>query len=216
MSLVRSMWSNVQVKMQSALAVALTITGITKANPAVVTYTGTDPSNGDYLIVSAQGMTQLGFRVVRAANVNAGANTFECEGIDSTDFDTFTSGSAQVITYGTTAESLTNVQASGGEAEETDATTMHDSINQIEYGNFSALQYTFGSQWDPGNAFNAAAFAASQIKADRAFLISFANGRKAAFSGKVAYAGVPAGAAKGVAESPLKVTSRGFPSYFTS
>ena len=52
-------WSNVAVAMQSALATAVTITGITKASPGVVTYTGTDPSNGDYVFLSVSGMHQL-------------------------------------------------------------------------------------------------------------------------------------------------------------
>ncbi|MCW5737792.1 MAG: hypothetical protein KIS73_26970 [Enhydrobacter sp.] len=54
------------------------VTGVTQANPGVVTYTGTDPSNGDRVwVASVVGMTQLNGRFFTVANVNTGANTFE-------------------------------------------------------------------------------------------------------------------------------------------
>lgn len=72
---------------------AITITGATKANPCVITYTGADPTNGDQiLITSVAGMTQLNNRIFTVANVNAGANTLELSGVNSTGYDTYTSG----------------------------------------------------------------------------------------------------------------------------
>lgn len=71
-----------------------TITGVTKANPAVVTYSGTDViSNGDKLLVrDVAGMVQINNRVVTVANLDTGANTFECSGLDSSSFTTYASG----------------------------------------------------------------------------------------------------------------------------
>jgi hypothetical protein len=70
------------------------ITGITKANPAVVTYGGADTyANGDRVVISGVlGMTQVNNREFIVANVNAGANTFELSGINSTAYGTYTSG----------------------------------------------------------------------------------------------------------------------------
>ena len=75
------------------------ITGITKANPAVLTYSGADTySNGDRVYVQdVVGMTQVNNREFVVANVNAGANTFELTdsdgaNVDSTAYDTYTSG----------------------------------------------------------------------------------------------------------------------------
>ena len=75
------------------------ITAITKANPAVVTYSGADTyANGDRVYVSGVvGMTQVNGREFRVANVNAGANTFELtdsdsNNVNSTSYDTYTSG----------------------------------------------------------------------------------------------------------------------------
>lgn len=70
-----------------------TITGITKANPGVVTYTGTDPSNGDHVYISGVvGMTQVNGRRFTVANVNTGSNTFELSGVNTSSYSTYTSG----------------------------------------------------------------------------------------------------------------------------
>lgn len=70
------------------------ITGITKANPAVVTYSGSDNyANGDTVYISGVvGMTQVNGRNFTVANVNTGANTFELQEVDSTNYTAYTSG----------------------------------------------------------------------------------------------------------------------------
>ena len=75
-------------------ATAQDITAITKANPAVVTYSGADTyANGDRCVLTGiLGMVELNNREITVANVNAGANTFELSGIDSTSYTTYTSG----------------------------------------------------------------------------------------------------------------------------
>lgn len=56
----------------------LDITNITQANPGVLTYTGTDPANGEWFYVTGvEGMTEINNRYVRVSNVDTGANTFE-------------------------------------------------------------------------------------------------------------------------------------------
>lgn len=69
----------------------LTITGISQASPGVVTYTGTDPSNGEHVDLSGiVGMVELNGRRVVVTNVNAGANTFELVGLDGNAINTTT------------------------------------------------------------------------------------------------------------------------------
>lgn len=70
------------------------ISGITKANPAVVTYTGADNfANGDRLIIrDVLGMTEVNNREFEVSNVNTGAKTFELYGINSTAYTTYVSG----------------------------------------------------------------------------------------------------------------------------
>lgn len=70
------------------------ITGITQANPAVVTYTGADNfANGDLVyIFGVVGMTQVNGLLFTVAGVNTGANTFQLSGINSTGYTAYSSG----------------------------------------------------------------------------------------------------------------------------
>ena len=90
---------------------AQNITGITKANPAVVTYNGADTyANGDrVLITGVVGMTQVNNREFIVAGVDAGANTFQLtdsdgNNVNSTAYDTYTSGGtvAEIFEVATT------------------------------------------------------------------------------------------------------------------
>lgn len=70
------------------------ITNISSASTAVVTYSGTDNfSNGDKVtITGVVGMTQVNNREFTVANVNTGANTLELSGINSTGYTAYSSG----------------------------------------------------------------------------------------------------------------------------
>ena len=88
------------------LETGLTITGISKANPGVLTYTGTDPANGDWMYLSGiGGMTELNGRYVKVAGVDAGANTFQLTdihgggNINTNGYNTYTSGGAAARVY---------------------------------------------------------------------------------------------------------------------
>lgn len=70
---------------------SLTITGITNANPGVVTYTGTDPVEGQEVFISgvAGGLgNYLNGRNFKVGTVNGGANTFQLKKMDGTNFTT--------------------------------------------------------------------------------------------------------------------------------
>lgn len=68
-----------------------TITGITNADPAVVTATGHSLSDGDPVFIqSVAGMDEVNGRIFYVANSTA--NTYELENVDSTDYGTYTSG----------------------------------------------------------------------------------------------------------------------------
>ncbi len=77
------------------------ITGITKANPAVVTYSGADTyANGDRVfIIGVVGMTEVNNREFTVANVSGGANTFELSGVNSTGYTTYSSAGSIAEIY---------------------------------------------------------------------------------------------------------------------
>ena len=82
-----------------------TITGVTQANPAVVTSTGHGFSNGDSIKVhSVSGMGELNNREFTVSN--ASTNTFELSGIDSSAFEAYASGgtASKIVEVTTTYE----------------------------------------------------------------------------------------------------------------
>ena len=85
------------------------ITAVTKANPAVVTISSHTFTNGDRIFIKdVAGMTQLNNREFTVAN--AGVNTFELSGVDSSNYDTYSSGgTASKIVEVTTTYSVTDI-----------------------------------------------------------------------------------------------------------
>ena len=80
-----------------------TITGITKANPAVVTASSHGYSNGDHVWINdVGGMTEVNARRYTVANVTT--NTFELSGVNSSSYTTYTSGGTAAKVYEITTE----------------------------------------------------------------------------------------------------------------
>lgn len=74
------------------------VTAITNANPAVVTYVGADPTNGQRIVLAGMaGMTEVNNQEYIVANVNAGANTLELQGVNSAGFGAFTAGGTMAV-----------------------------------------------------------------------------------------------------------------------
>jgi len=84
------------------------ITGVTQASTAVLTYSGSDTyANGDkVLIAGVVGMVELNNREFTVANVSTGANTFELAGVNSTAYGAWTSGGTVAEIYEVTSTYL--------------------------------------------------------------------------------------------------------------
>lgn len=208
------LWSGVAVAMTSAKATAQTITGITKASPAVVTTSGTLPTNGTYVFLSVQGMSQVNERAFRVAA--ASGSTFELEGLDSTTFDTFSTGSFSVHTLGTNLTTARNVSGQGGEANFVDVSTIHDTVQKQIPGAASAASFSFECFWDPGDAGLISMKAASDTRSQQTFLITFPDGAKVLFAGYVSATLLPGGSGQDVVTTPVTVTMFGVPTIYST
>lgn len=201
--------------MQSAIAATKTITAITKANPGVASSTSHGYSNGDIVFLEILGMRQINQRAVRVVGV--AADTFQLEGVDTTLFDTFTSGTAGKVTMGTTITSATNVTADGGEFDFIDTTTIHDNAKSEIPGLPSAIKFSMDHIWDPTDAGSIAMKAASDVQAKRVFQFQFGSGGKVIlFGGYVGMTGLPGGQAQGLVTTKAVVTMNGTPTYYAS
>jgi len=195
--------------MESARATAIAITGISAADPAVVSHGGSDPSDGDFVILqNVGGLNEVNNRVFRVDNQAAG--TFELEGFDSSALDAYTSGGTfAVLTMGNSFSTFLSFSGSGGEASEIDVTTVHDTIDQSVPGNKSAVSYSIASVWDPSDAGFLALEVADDDQVDRAFEIRFQDSSRFLFSGRVSFLGTPTGSAGERVESPAGISVRG-------
>lgn len=71
------------------LETGLDVSNVTNASPGVLTYVGTDPSNGDWMYVKdVLGMPDINGRYVKVTNLNAGAKTFELYDINDQPINT--------------------------------------------------------------------------------------------------------------------------------
>lgn len=211
-------WSKVGVDIQSALATSLTVSAISKANPAVLSYAAgdTDPANGDYFLIEAVGMSQINNMVVRVSAVDTTANTFACEGLDSTNFDTFVSATAKKITFGKSFATMLDLTPSGGDAKYADDTDMHSEMDTEVPAGFSVLKFASNNRFAPSDVALLEAQSASRSKTTRCILFRFANGSKIAFNAYVSAPMTPAGSKGQVVQTPVSFSVRGFPSAWAS
>lgn len=202
----RNLWSGVAVAVQSALAAAVAVTAISKANPAVASC-ATPPTEGGYVLMNAAGMTEVDQRVFRVGTVVAGTS-FELEGEDSTDYTDFTSGSFQTITFGTSLSTAATLSVSGGGRAKIDETTIHDRVKQEEFGVQDAIEYSMDNLWDPSDAGLQALGAASRINGKLAFRFTFLTGAKLLGYASVSATLAAAGSAQDKVTTPVVLSMK--------
>lgn len=207
-------WSNVQVAIQSALAAADTITAITKASPGVASSTSHGMTDGTFAKITALGMHQVDSRVFRLSG--SSTNAFNLEGENTTAYDTFTSGSAEAITFGITMTTATGLTASGGDFDFIDVTTIHDNVRKQVPGLASAASYSFECLWDPADTALAALKVASDNQAQRAIKFTFAGGQIVTFNGYVGCTLLPTGTAQDKVVTSVVVTMFGRPTIYAA
>ena len=204
-------WKNVDVKMQSAIAAAKTITAISKASPAVVSCTAHGYSNGDIVFVLAEGMFQVDARVFRVSGVTT--DSFKLESEDSTEFDDFISGTVAKVTLGTTITTATTISSSGGDFAMINKTTIHQNTRSEMPGLPNAINYTMEHIWDPSDAGLKAMKVASDLQQRRVFKFTIGDAI-VLFAGYVGCTLLPGGQAQDLVKTTSVFTIDGTPSYY--
>lgn len=205
--------SGLKLFMESAIATAKTISGITKAAPGVVSSTTHGFVNNDIVLLEVQGMVELNGRLFKVVNV--AADTFQLAsvdgttGIDTTLYNTFSSGTAKKVTLGTSITGVQEFTFSGGDIKTVDTTTVNDLVDtQIVIG-AAAQAADLTMQWDPASAAQQAMIAAFQTRANKGFKVMWPDGAFVLWYGTVGYTGAPGGGKQGVTTSPAKITMLG-------
>lgn len=163
-------------KVQTALGSPQEITGITKADPAVVSSAAHGNVTGDVvkMTINANSMSQLDGNLYVVDNEASG--TYELSGVDSTGYDTFAAGSpydyARRVTFSNFCE-LTGANQQDAGADQVEVTTICSTAKEFEQGlsDSGTLQLDFN--W-AGNETVQAALRAAKISGDQlAFKITF-------------------------------------------
>ena len=205
--------SGLKLYMESAIAAAKTISGITNDEPGVISSTAHGYSNGDVILLEIQGMVELNGCLCKV--VNSATDTFQVAGVDGSTgidtslFSTFSSGTAKKVTLGTSITGVQDFSFAGGEIKTTDTTTVNDNQDtQIVVG-ATAQSADMTMQWDPSSAAQQAMITAFKTRANRGFKVVWPDGAFAMWYGTVGYTGAPGGGKQGVTTSPAKITMLG-------
>jgi len=178
--------TNMSVAVESTLGSPKTVTVLTKASPGVATSTSHGLSNGDVVkfAVSA-GMVELNGQVVRVANVTT--DTFELEGLDTTDYSTWSAGTATEITAFATIAGAQSVSMPNPSPNKIETTVLTDKQKQYAYGLPDAPDGTINGLYDPTDAAIVLIKAASKANEALGFKISWAAGQVTYFNANVSY-----------------------------
>lgn len=139
------------VRLEVALtyAAAIPVTAVTLDDPGVATATAHGLSAGSvgYMGGPVTGMSQLDGQAIRVAN--PATNTFELEGIDTSNYPAYTGGNYYPVATWATLSQAVDFQFGGGDAEKLDATTLLDFIKQEENGILAAETVSINMLADP-------------------------------------------------------------------
>lgn len=204
-----------RVEMQSALAAADTITGISNASEGVITVANTY-SAGDVVVLDGiVGMAKLNGLAVRVKSPSG--TQFTAEGLDTTNFGTYVSGgTAQEVTTFLEFDNVTNLSLPDDPPEELTVTTIHDNEQKIEFGLEAASKGSFSTLADPLHATSVEIGVARAANTRRAFRVTLLSGYVAVFNAFVAGGRGIDGAAGQAATGTVSLTLRSAPQWFVS
>ena len=144
---------NVRVEIAATYDAAKTVTGVTKANPGVVTtsvaHSMVDGTIG-YFSDATAGMDEI---AGGAFSVDGPVSaTFNLEGEDTTSYGTFTSGTFLPVLTWSTLSNATSYSIGGGAADKIDTTRLIDRIKQEEAGLLASQTVSVDGFSDAQNA----------------------------------------------------------------
>lgn len=210
--------ANVRVEVQKTLAATKVIESVTKANPGVVSSTAHGYLAGDVVaLVVDEGMVELNGVAVRVANPTA--NTYELEGVDTTNFSTSAVNSANVsskVTAWDTVGWAREVNLPNAGAVDIDVSTLLDTQEQKDYGMIGAQTGTIEGLFKPTEVSMANLRAASRAKATRVFRITWPNGVKGIFNAVLAAGDGFTQGLNAAATTSVPVSVKGFPNYYAT
>lgn len=158
--------TNIRVSVQSASGSPITITALTNANPGEASAAAHGLADGDVVVFTVEdGMVELHGQAARVAGSTTG--TFELEGIDTTDFSVWTTGTAAKASTFEVVKSARAVNAPQPAPTKLDSTTLLDKFaKQYVYALPDAPDGTIDCFFNPLGAAEQLVRTASQTHED--------------------------------------------------
>lgn len=210
--------SGLILAMQSAIGTSTAITAATNANPGVFTAVGHTLLDGDIILLRASGMIEVNERLFVV--VNKATDSFQLKneatgsvGIDTTDFGTFSSGSFEKVTLGTTIPGVQEFSPQGGDIKFLDTTTVSDTRDKQIVAGVTAMSYGLTMQWDPKDPAQAAMKAAFETSEARGFRVRWPDGTYMLFYGSVGFSGMPGGGNQAITTTQAAISMNGAPTF---
>lgn len=124
---------NVKIEIAATYGTPKTVSAVTKASPAVATSAAHGMANDTVGYFSGvSGMAQLEGQACRVKN--QATNSFELQGLNTTNFSDFTSGTFTPVSAWQTLSESTSYDIGGGAGEKIDVTRLIDIVKQEEQG----------------------------------------------------------------------------------
>ncbi len=201
------------LKMESSRAAAKTITGITAADPPVVTSSAHGYANGDIvLITGVVGMVEVNDRVFQVAN--QATNTFELKGVKGAAYTAYGSGGSAYKLTMTEIGRISDFDGFDGTSDEIDTTHLRSTAKEYliglqDFGNAQmTLQYV-GT--DAGQTLLRDAKAAAALKG---FSLTISDATTATFAALVKSFPISIGGPNNIITSQVALRLSGEPGWF--
>lgn len=201
------------LKMESARAAAKTITGITAADPPVVTAVAHGYDNGDIvLITGVVGKVEVNDRVFQVANKTT--DTFELKGVDGSAYTAYVSGGSAFKLTMTEIGRIADFDGFDGVSDEIDTTHLRSTAKEYLIGLQDFGNATFTVQYvdsDTGQALLRDAKTAAALKG---FSLTISSGTTATFAALVKSFPISIGGPNNVITSQINLRLSGEPGWF--
>ena len=205
------------VNIGTAFGTPIAVTGISNANPAVVSATAHGLTNGTLVTVKS-GWNRINDRVFRVAN--AAANTFQLEGVDTTDTTQYpVGGGAGSVIPDTTFMQVAQVisfDVSGGDPQFTTVSFLEDNFDRQLFTTFSATSIAMTIAFDPAGPGYLAALAASRSRSFRPVTLNLPNGARVLYYGQINVNESPTVAKGQVMQTRINISLSGLPVIYLS
>ena len=180
--------TDTRLEVENTLGTAITVTAVTQGAAPSCTATAHGLTAGDVIkFTVASGMVEMDGQVCRVASATTDA--FVIEGVETTDYSTWETGTVEEVTAWYTVSQATDVDLGNASPTELDGSTLLSKRTVTLYGRPGAIAGTISIQHERASANALAKIKAASVSDVLAFRVTYNTGETSLFGAKTAYSG---------------------------